>query len=80
MTSQYQKALHKMSETARYAGTEINRQGVVDEVKEEGGERKFRCTIGYTPDGKPWRTPWMSSQEQRSPGNAGSRRSRLART
>jgi hypothetical protein len=61
-----QKWMHRISETARYAGTEINRQGVVDEVKEEGGERKFRCTIGYKPDGTPWRTPWMSSQEQRS--------------
>ena len=65
---QQAKLLHRASEALRQHGQQTNRHGVVDEVKEEGGERCFRCTIGVKPDGTPWRTPWMRSQEQRSGG------------
>jgi hypothetical protein len=39
----------------------------VHEVKEEGGERKMRCIIGIRPDGTPWLSPWVPTQEGRSP-------------
>ncbi len=64
--SHYLKLLHMASESSRHRGQETNRQAVVKEVKEEGGERKVRCIIGVRPDGSEWLTPWMSTQEQRS--------------
>lgn len=64
--SHYLKLLQSASESSRHRGQETNRQAVVKEVKEEGGERKVRCIIGVRPDGSEWLTPWMSTQEQRS--------------
>jgi hypothetical protein len=64
--SNYLKLLHRASEANRHHGAETNRQAVVKEVKEEGGERKVRCIMGIKPDGSEWLSPWMSTQEQRS--------------
>jgi hypothetical protein len=67
ITHPYARMLHMVMESIRRSGTGSARQAVVHEVKEADGERKMRCILGIRPDGTPWLSPWVPTQEGRSP-------------
>jgi hypothetical protein len=56
--------MYELAETKRQASMDT-RHGYVHEVKQSGGERKVRVVLGINPDGQPFLSPWVHSEEQR---------------
>lgn len=58
--------IHQLAEASRKSSMS-ERVGTVHEVWRKDGIQKIRVQIGLTPDGEPWLTPWMHTEDHRGP-------------
>jgi hypothetical protein len=67
MHDQHLRMLLQIAEARRMHGTS-ERDGSVHQVWRKGGEQKIRINMGKRPDGSPWLSPWIKTEDHHGSG------------